>query len=53
METRTQENLALALEFRDRILKEYSDLLEHKNRRKYRPILQRINEETIHVISFT
>lgn len=53
MKSRTQENLALALEIRDRILNEYSDLLKHSNRKKYIPILQGINEETIHALSFT
>lgn len=53
MDLRTQENLKLAFEIRDKILTDYTDLLEHNNRKKYIPILKSIDEETIHALSFS
>lgn len=52
MDIRAEENLKLALEIRDEILNDYSDLLEHDNRKKYIPTLKSINNETIHALSF-
>lgn len=53
MDFRTQKNLKLAFELRDKILTDYADLLEHYNRKKYIPILKSINDETIHALSFS
>lgn len=53
MNSRTQENLKIAFETRDKIVQEFSDLLETPNRKKYITILNSINEETIHALSFT
>ena len=52
MDARTQKNLKMALDIRNKILAEYSDLLEHANRKKYIPILKSIDAETIHALSF-
>lgn len=52
MDIRTRENLKIAHETRDKILTDYTDLLEHPNRKQYIPILQSIDAETIHALSF-
>lgn len=52
MQTRTKRFSNLALETRDRILAEYSDLLAHPNRSKYIPVLQSITVETLTVTDF-
>lgn len=49
---KSQKHLEIALKTKDEILNEYSDILEHKNRKKYIPILQNINPETIQAINF-
>ncbi len=52
MNQKTQENVEIALKTRDRIIDNYGDLLEHKNRSKYQQILNSINEESIYAINF-
>ena len=52
MQTRTKKHQTQALEIRDRIIDEYADLLEHKQRKHFIEILQSINKETMSSISF-
>ncbi len=52
MQTRTAKYVQMALQIKDRILTEYSDLLEHSNRQKYIPILQTIVKETLSITNF-
>lgn len=52
MQKKTIKHTKIALETRDRILSEYSDILEHKNRKKYIPILESISEETLSITDF-
>ena len=52
MAERTQNNLEIALNTKDKILSEYSDLLEHSKRKKYIPILNSIDSETIQALDF-
>lgn len=52
MVIRTERYSQLALHTRDKILSEYSDLLEHPNRSKYIPVLQSITAETLSVTDF-
>jgi type II restriction enzyme len=52
MKIRTDQNIKIALETKDKILTNYSDLLEKNNRRKYLPILKNISSETISVADF-
>ena len=52
MRKRTAEHLEKALEIRDKILMEYFELLNHRNRKHYIRILEEINEETINAVSF-
>ncbi len=51
MQKRTSFHLQKALEIRDKILSDYKDLLEQKNA-KYIELLENINEENIHILSF-
>jgi type II restriction enzyme len=52
MNLRSKKHFKIAIETRDIILNEYSDILEHKNRKKYVRILESINSETIQAINF-
>lgn len=52
MQIRTVRFSQLALQTRDKILAEYSDLLEQPNRSKYIPVLQSITAETLSVTDF-
>ena len=52
MQIRTLKFSQLALQTRDKILAEYSDLLEQPNRSKYIPVLQSITAETLSVTDF-
>jgi len=51
MQKRTSFHLQKALEIRDIILSDYKDLLEQKNA-KYIELLENINEDNIHILSF-
>lgn len=52
MQVRTEKFSQLALQTRDKILAEYSDLLEQVTRKKYIPVLQSITAETLSVTDF-
>lgn len=52
MKKRTELNTKIALETRDKILNEYSDVLEKPNRKKYIPVLEGISSDTISVTDF-
>ncbi|WP_276978645.1 AccI family restriction endonuclease [Flavobacterium filum] len=52
MQIRTEKFSQLALQTRDKILAEYSDLLEQSNRSKYITVLQSITAETLSVTDF-
>lgn len=52
MQNRTTTHLEIAIEIRDKILTEYSDLLEHPKKKHFIEILKGINEETINAVSF-
>lgn len=52
MQIRTVKFSQLALQTRDKILAEYSDLLKQSNRSKYIPVLQSITAETLSVTDF-
>ncbi len=52
MQERTAYHLEQALTVKDKILKDYSDLLEHPKKKHFIDILNSINSETITSISF-
>src|SRR5690606_23092751 len=52
MQIRTVKFSQIALQTRDKILAEYSDLLEQPNRSKYIPVLKSITAETLSVTDF-
>ena len=52
MAERTKSNLEIALNTRDKIFSDYSDLLKHPKRKKYIPILNSIDLETIQILDF-
>ncbi|HPO62068.1 MAG TPA: AccI family restriction endonuclease [Candidatus Kapabacteria bacterium] len=52
MQYRTNKHLKQALEIRDNILNNYSDLLEHPSKQYFIEILKGINNETINAISY-
>lgn len=52
MDERTRSNMQKALNIKEKLLTEYSDILEHPKRRRYKDILHGINEETIHAIQY-
>src|SRR5690606_7996501 len=52
MQVRTGKSTELALQIRDKILTEYSDLLEHVNRSKYIHVLNSITSETLSITDF-
>lgn len=52
MNHKTQENLKLALYIRDKIINDFSDLLNHPNRKQYITILESMNAETIKALNF-
>ena len=51
MQKRTKFHLEKALEIKNKILSDYKDLLEQRNKR-YIELLENINEENVHIISF-
>ncbi len=52
MQVRTEMFTKLALQTRDKILAEFTDLLEHPTRNKYIPVLQAITQQTLSVTDF-
>jgi len=52
MQNRTHEHLNKAIILRDKILAEYSDILEHPKKKHFIEILNGINEDTINAVSF-
>ncbi len=52
MKVRTTSCTTAALEIRDRILREFGDLLDHDSRRHYIPLLEALTEETLIVGDF-
>lgn len=52
MRKRTQSNLRKAFALKEKIISEYSDILEHPKRKKYLDILNGIDEETIYAVSY-
>lgn len=52
MQERTEKFTQFALQTRDNILAEFTDLLEHPARNKYIPVLKSITPETISVTDF-
>lgn len=52
MQIRTEKFTQIAIQIRDRILREYIDILEQPARSKYIPVLQAISLETLSVTDF-
>jgi hypothetical protein len=52
MQNRTKFHLKSALSIRDKIINDFSDLLEHPKKVAYLELLKSINSQTIHAISF-
>ena len=52
MQTRTEKFTHLALQAKNKILSEFSDILEHPSRRTYIQVLEGISEETLSVTDF-
>lgn len=52
MTKKTEQNIAKALQLKDEILQNFDELLDHPVRRKYIPILNSINADTIHATDF-
>lgn len=52
MRLRTKKSISIALEIRDKILSEYSDLLSQPLRHSYIEMLNGLNEDTIHIVDF-
>ncbi len=52
MQVRTEKFSQLAIQTRDKILAEFTDLLEHPTRNKYIPVLQGITTQTLSVTDF-
>jgi type II restriction enzyme len=52
MQTRTAIHLAKAIEIKNKILSEYSDVLEHPKKKHFIEILRGINKNTINAVSF-
>ena len=52
MQKRTMTHLDKAIKIKDKILYEYSELLNHPRRKHFVQILNGINEETIYAVSF-
>jgi len=50
MQARTLEHLSKAIEIRDKILTDYSDLLKHPKRKHFIEILKGINKETMPLV---
>jgi len=52
MQTRTEKYTRLALQAKNKILSDYSDILDHEARRKYIQVLEGVSEETLSVTDF-
>jgi len=52
MQSRTKKHLHKAIEIRDKILNEYSEILKHPKKKHFIEILKGINEDTINAVSF-
>lgn len=52
MQERTKTHLESALRVKDKIINEFSDLLQHHKKKPYLEILKSINTETINAITF-
>ena len=52
MQERTKYNLEAALKIRDKILNEFTDILENDKKKHYLEILNSINNQTINAITF-
>lgn len=52
MQNRTTKHLNKAIEIRDKILNEYREILKHPKKKHFIEILNGINEDTIHAVSF-
>lgn len=52
MQERTKTHLELALEIKNKIIAEFSDVFEHPKKRVYLDILNSINSETVNAINF-
>lgn len=52
MQERTKNHLVSALNIKDKIINEFSDVFEHPNKKPYLDILKSINRETIYAINF-
>ena len=52
MRERTKSHLESALAIRDKIIHEFSDVLEHPKKKSYLKIVENINRETVNAISF-
>lgn len=52
MTKKTEQNITKALQLKDEILQNFDELLDHPVRRKYIPILNSINADTIHATDF-
>ncbi len=52
MQTRTDDHLHKAIQIRDKILNDYSNLLETPRKKHFIEILNSINKETINAVSF-
>lgn len=53
MNERVEHNIAKALDLKNEILTKYSSLLEHPVRSRYRAMLEALNRDTIHTLSFS
>ena len=52
MQVRTEKFTQLAIQTRNKILAEFTDILEHPTRNKYLPVLQGITTQTVSVTDF-
>lgn len=52
MQVKTEKYISIALETRDKILRDYSDILQHPKRKKYISFLENLNADNLTAISF-
>lgn len=52
MQNRTRDHLEAALKIKDRIINEFSHLLDHPGKKAYLELLKSLNRDTIYAISF-
>jgi type II restriction enzyme len=52
MQAKTDKYIQIALETKDKILKDYSDILQHPKRQKYITFLENLNAENLTAIKF-